>query len=516
MRVSTVGQMRELDARAVRDFGISEEVLMENAGAAAYGVLAREIEGHDGRIAVVCGTGNNGGDGLVVARRIAAGGGTPSVWVVGDPGKFTGAAERNWKICRRMEVPVHRVDTDPQALIHALRHCRGVVDGLFGTGLTRAPAGPYQEAIDAVNACGAPVLSLDIPSGVDGDTGQVSGVAVRADATITFGLPKIGDLLYPGCDLCGRLYVSNISFPLQLTGSPELRVSTNELLPLPERPPAGHKGDFGEALIVAGGAAYYGAPYLAAAAFLRAGGGYARLAAPASIVGVLASLAPEVVYHPQQETAGGTVAASNLGAILELAGSADVLVVGPGLSRDEDAAALVCRLVGATTGPMVVDGDGLTALSQDPSVPREDLVLTPHAGELSRLIGWAVERIEADRVGAVREACDRYGAVVVLKGAHSLIGSPAGEVWVNLTGNSGMATPGSGDVLAGVVAAMMGRGMPACDGARMGVLFHGVAGDIAAQSGEDGVMARDILAGVPGAIQRVRKGAVAPRIRRTE
>ena len=498
-----------MDARAMQQFALPEDLLMENAGAAVFSVVAQRVGTTGRRVVFVCGTGNNGGDGLVVARRLAAAGGLPEVWIVGDPGKYSGACARNFERCRSIELPLHRLESDPSEFLQGLRGCDGVVDALFGTGLARSVEGVHRRIIEGINACDAPVISVDIPSGVDGDTGRVHGIAVRADATVTLGLPKIGNLLYPGFDFGGRLVVSSISFPRQLCEGAELEMSVNSPIALPRREVAGHKGDFGDALFVAGAASYYGAPSLAASAFLRAGGGYARLAAPKSMIPALASMAPEVVFLPQAETAEGSISPTAEGSLLEAAAEVDALVVGPGLSRNNETAELVCRLVVGTDKPMIVDGDGLSALAAKPEAAAGRkvagrLILTPHAGELSRLIGWETARIEGDRVAASREASKRYSAAVVLKGAHSLIAVPRGRVWVNLTGNSGMATPGSGDVLAGVIAAMVGLGLSADEGARIGVLIHGLAGDIAAEKGEDGVLARDILASVPEAMRRLR------------
>jgi ADP-dependent NAD(P)H-hydrate dehydratase / NAD(P)H-hydrate epimerase len=509
MKVSSVEQMRGMDRRASEEFGIPEELLMENAGRASFEVLSREFGIAGRRYALFCGIGNNGGDGLVVARHILAASGTPRVFLIGDPGRFRGAAATNLQIIRRLPIEVIPV-ADVAALRTAVAHSDGVVDALFGTGLDREVCGPYREAIDLINGSGRPVLSLDIPSGVNGDTGEVMGAAVRADHTVTFGLPKRGNLLYPGFDLCGSLHVCSLSFPPALTEDDELGVEINGFIPLPPREPTAHKGSVGDVLIVAGAAAYYGAPYFSAMSFLKAGGGYARLAAPRSMTPFLATRGSEIVFVPQAETPEGSLSLSNLEALLALAGRADMAVVGPGLSLTGETQALVRELAAAIERPLLLDGDGITALAGQPEIIRErrgPTVLTPHPGEMARLTGRSVAEIERGRIACLEAACRDLRAWIVLKGAHSLIGTPEGHVFINLSGNAGMATAGAGDVLTGTIAAMSGLGLPIEEAVRKGVFIHGLAGDLAAaDKGADGITAQDILNYLPYAMKQDREG----------
>jgi NAD(P)H-hydrate epimerase len=509
MKVSSVSEMREMDRKAGERFGISEEILMENAGRAAFAVLSREWGVTGRRYAIFCGTGNNGGDGLVVARHILCAGGAPRVFLVGDPEKFRGAARTNWGIVGKLPVEVVPV-TDAAQLRSAVLHAHGIVDALFGTGLDRELAGTAREAVELINASGRPVLSLDIPSGVNGDTGEVLGTAVRADHTVTFGLPKRGNLLYPGCGLGGRLHVCHITFPPSLYADEAIPVETNGFIPLPARPETAHKGSVGDVLFIAGAAGYYGAPYFAAMSLLKAGGGYARLAAPRSMTPFLATRGSEIVFVPQEETPEGAMALSNREALLTLAGKVDMVVMGPGLSLAGQTQELVRELAAAIEKPLLVDGDGITALAAKPGIlraRRAPTVLTPHPGEMARLTGRQVAEIERDRIGALMEGCAALKAWIVLKGAHSLIGTPDGRAFVNLTGNPGMATAGSGDVLTGTIAAMHGLGLPPEEAARKGVFLHGLAGDLAAaDKGADGITAQDILDGLPYALKQDREG----------
>ncbi len=507
MKIATVSQMRAMDRRAIEDYGIPETLLMENAGLAAYRVLQDRFPVNGRRILILCGSGNNGGDGLVVARAILADGGKPQVVLLGDPERYRGAAAVNWKIILGLDIPVQSYSS-PEALDEDLAACQLVVDAILGTGLSKPVRGAYAEVIARVNASRRPVISLDIPSGIHGDTGQIMGTAIHADLTVTFGLPKVGNLLYPGFGNGGDLFVTRISFPPAVTRSSEPAIALNAPPPLPARDPAGHKGSFGDVLFICGAAGYFGAPFLAAMALLKSGGGYARLAAPAAIVPTIAALGPELVFLPQTETAAGSLSVKNLDRLIDAARSRDMVVIGPGLSREEETARLVRHLVETLPQPLLIDGDGLTAVSMSTgNLPRRpgETVLTPHMGEMARLTGLTVAAIQEDPIGILQNTAARLRAYVVLKGAHSLIGCPDRRVFINTTGSHAMATAGAGDVLTGVIAAMRGAGLPLDMAVCKGVALHGAAGDIAAEAkGADGVTARDILESLPEAIRRDR------------
>ncbi len=509
MKISSVKQMRAMDRQAGKKLGVSEEILMENAGQASYGVLSREWGGAGRRYVIFCGNGNNGGDGLVVARHILSGGGIPLVFLVGDPARFRGAAKTNMEIIEKLPVEVVRVK-DVAALRSMVLHSDGIVDALFGTGLDRKVSGIYQEVIELINASGRPVLSLDIPSGVNGDTGEIMGTAVRADHTVAFGLPKIGNMLYPGCGLCGRLHVCHLSFPPTLYDDDAIMVETNGFIPLPPRERTAHKGSMGDVLFIAGAAGYFGAPYFAAMSFLKAGGGYSRLAAPWSMTPFLATRGSEIVFVPQAETTEGSLSLKNKEALLALAGQVDMVVIGPGLSLADETQGLIRELAAGIEKPLLIDGDGITALAGEPQLIRNrraPTVLTPHPGELSRITGKPVSVIERKRIEILQETAADLHAFVVLKGARSLIGTPERRVFINLSGNPGMATAGAGDVLTGTIAAMSGLGLPLEEAVRKGVFIHGFSGDLAAaDKGEDGITAQDILNYLPYALKQDREG----------
>jgi hydroxyethylthiazole kinase-like uncharacterized protein yjeF len=509
MKVSGVGQMREMDRRAIENLGISEVLLMENAGAASVQVLSREFGIAGRRYVIFCGIGNNGGDGLVVARHILSEGGTPRVFLVGDPDRFRGAAKINMEIVKRLPIEVKRVK-EISEIRSSVVHSDGIVDALFGTGLDREVNGIYRDVIELINVSGKPVLALDIPSGINGETGEVMGTAVRADHTVAFGLPKIGNMLYPGCDLCGILHVCRISFPPSLCDDEAVKVEINGFIPLPPRERTAHKGSVGDVLFIAGAAGYYGAPYFSAMSFLKAGGGYARLAAPWSMTPFLATRGSEIVFVPQAETTEGSLSLKNKESLLELAGRVDMVVIGPGLSLADETQQLIRELAAGIEKPLLIDGDGITALAGNPEIVRgrrAPTVLTPHSGEMSRITGKSVSEIEKRRIPILQETTTDLRAWIVLKGARSLIGTPEGRVYINLSGNPGMATAGSGDVLTGTIAAMSGLGLPLEEAVRKGVFIHGLSGDLAAaDKGEDGITAQDILNYLPYAMKQDREG----------
>lgn len=511
MKVARVKEMQAMDRHAIENLAIPEEILMENAGQAAASVLDLEMGIPGKRYAVICGVGNNGGDGFVLARKIHSNGGLAHVFIVGDVSRIKGASRLNLNILEKLPVHITAVSSSP-AMRKGILHIDGIVDALFGTGLDREIQGLYRDVVSLINSAGKKVLSIDIPSGIHGETGKIMGVAVKADYTVTFGLPKVGNILYPGYGLCGKLYVSHISFPPALYDRADLKIQTNDTAPLPPRNAQAHKGTVGDCLFIAGASGYFGAPYFSAMSFLKAGGGYSRLAAPSSMIGFLAQMGPEIVFIPQKETASGCLSMENKDALIALSEKVDMVVIGPGLSLKRETQQLVREMVRDIRTPIVIDGDGITAISEDLDILRErnaPTVLTPHFGEMSRLTGKSVKEISEDTIHILQQTAIVLQAIIVLKGAHSLIGYPDGRIFINLSGNEGMATAGSGDVLTGTIAAMNGQGLPLEEAVRKGVFIHGLAGDLAAaDKGTDGMTAEDILENLPQAIKKDRTGNI--------
>ena len=511
MKVSTVDEMRLMDSYAIEKLGIPEEILMENAGIAAINVLKNKTGINGRKFVVLCGTGNNGGDGLVVARLILSGGGSAKVFLLGESSKYRGAAKINFAIITKLPIEVIKLENADSAK-KEMAYCDVIIDAIFGTGLDRPVAGLASDLIAVINKSKRKVLSLDIPSGVNGNTGNVMGTAVKADYTVTFGLPKIGNMLYPGYELAGELFVSHISFPPSVYEQDNLQVGTNDYIRLPARPTEAYKGSIGDVLFIAGAANYYGAPYFAAMSFLKSGGGYARLAAPRSVVPVIAKRGREIVYLPQEETSEGSISFSSKKGLLAAAAKVDIVVIGPGLSLQEETAMLVKELVREIKVPLLIDGDGLTAIADNPEIlcnRKAPTILTPHMGEMALLTGKLVAEISFNKIAILRKTAASLKATIVLKGAHSLIGMQSGKVYINLSGNAGMATAGSGDVLTGCIAAMYGMGLKPEEATRKGVFLHGYAGDLAAaKKGPDGITAKDIMECLSQALKKDREGII--------
>lgn len=519
MRAVTGVQMREIDRLAQEEAAIPGLILMENAGRAVFGQALRMLGEPEGRrVLVLCGKGNNGGDGLVAARHLCHHGAEVRVLVTASPEEIKGDAAANLAMARAEEaMPGSRLvvrflsGTDWEDLLaQELAAADLVVDALLGTGIQGGARGPVARVIEMVNRAGRPVLSVDVPSGLDADTGAVNGPCVRARVTVTLGLPKVGLLVYPGAEYAGSVVVADIGIPPGLVDrvNPRVEMLEEEQVAawLPERPAAAHKGTFGHLWVVAGSQGMVGAAKMAAMAGLRGGAGLVTLALPARQQPVAAAGLSEVMTRglPEEE---GMLSPSALDVLKEAGRGVEAWAIGPGLGRSPGVATLVRDFVRWCPAPLVIDADGLWALGSDLSLLRErehPTVLTPHPGEMARLLDSTVARVQADRVAAAREAARRSGAVVVLKGARTLVATPDDRVFINPTGNVGMATGGAGDVLTGLVGAFLAQGLPAERAACVGVFLHGLAGDLAAERrGYLSLVAGDILAFLPRAARRL-------------
>jgi NAD(P)H-hydrate epimerase len=488
---------------------------MERAGAGVVEAMERRYGSLLGlRVLVLCGTGNNGGDGFVAARWLAARGAMPVVGILGDATRIQGDALLNLARLNDIDLPARPVDSDDAlaALIAEKDGWDMALDALLGTGAHGRPEGLVAAGVQALRELderGTRVVAVDVPTGVDPDRGTIARRAVRADLTVTFGAPKRGHYLYPGRAFVGELEVVDIGLaPHAVTAaavpvSLATPVAMADLLPL--RDPRAHKTSVGRVLVTGGSPGLTGAVTLAARGALRAGAGYVRCAVPAGLADVLAVKLTEAMPLACPETVDRTLSTAALARVLELAQSADVMALGSGLSRDAESAELARRLVRDAPCPLVVDADALNALAAEPaSLGRRgvsDRVFTPHVGEMARLTGLGAEEIEADRIDVARRFAERWQAVVVLKGAPTVIASPAGPAIVNPTGNPGLATAGTGDVLTGVIAALLAQGLAPLDAAGLGVYVHGMAGDLAAaERGQLGMIAGDVAEMLPQAL----------------
>ena len=510
MKVLSAAAMQELDRRTIDEVGLPGMVLMENAGrGVAETIQSRYAALYPGPVAILCGRGNNGGDGFVIARHLHDAGWQVRVVLLAEWSAPAGDAAAMLTIYERCGGTVVAAP-EPVALEAALAGLAGsrlCVDALLGTGFARAPEGDVATAIDWLNRQAAPVVAVDLPSGVDAGSGRVPGSAVRAALTVTFAYPKIGLVSYPGAGLAGEVVTVPIGIPRQVAASaPDqcLLVDRTEARTLlPPRPDDGHKGIFGHLLVVAGSLGRSGAALMTATAGLRAGAGLVTLACPAGLQAVAASQLLEVMTAPLTEV-GGAVSLQAMAELLALSDGKQALALGPGLGTGDEPAALVRRLLKETPLPVVVDADGLTALAGHLEVLAarrgRPTVLTPHPGEMARLTGQPVASVQADRFCSARDFAVAHGVVLVLKGARTVTACPDGRVLVNASGNAGMASGGMGDVLTGLIGGLLAQGMAAGEAAALGVFLHGLAGDrLRDRYGDAGLLAGDLAGELPAA-----------------
>jgi hydroxyethylthiazole kinase-like uncharacterized protein yjeF len=504
MRILNADQMREADRRTIQDIGLASLVLMENAGrqvVAAVESLYPDLA--ERRVAIVCGKGNNGGDGFVVARTLQQRGVDVSVFVIGKVAEVKGDARVNLEILGRIGQNVVEVADETAWELHGTEITGHdlIIDAMFGTGLSAPLTGFYETVVADINEGGVPIVSIDLPSGMSADTCDLIGDAIDATVTVTLGAPKLPLVLPPAESQSGEVVIADIGIPAevfeQLEG-PHIELLTREQMrPLiPARAVDSHKGDFGHVVVVAGSVGKAGAAVLCAQGALRSGAGLVTVASPRSCQPTIAAHGVEYMTEGLDETPDGTVHFAATDAVLGI--EADVIVAGPGLGRGEGVTTFVRELLDKYDGPLVLDADALNAFADEPSllVGRDgrDLIITPHPGEMARLVGCSVEDLQADRIGIATDFAKRHKLYVVLKGYRTLVVTPAGKVFVNPTGCAGMATGGTGDVLAGMLAAWLGQLLDAEAACRLAVYLHGSAGELAdADNGEVSMTAADLV-----------------------
>ena len=544
MKVVTAEQIRELDRRAMQEFGIPGVVLMENAGHAVVEVMQREYGSLFRKTVVVaCGTGNNGGDGFVIARYLGLEGAYVWLFVIGDEARISGDAKIHYDIMKHCNCCVDEQSEDAFGLYmeQNATEIDFVVDALLGTGVKNAPREPISYAIQSINrrfdGAEYPVISVDIPSGVEADTGATPGEAVRATHTVTFAYPKQGMYLPPGSDRVGKLHIAYLGVSWDLLPQRKSQIETVEdggfgcfdgVYPLRflKRQSEANKGDFGHVAVIAGSRNMAGAPSLVAHGAQRAGAGLVTVLTADSAQPILAAKLSEQMTLPLPEV-DGAIAEAAFEKIAQFAEKATVLCVGPGMGQHPQTVALIHRIITEIKKPLVLDADGLNALAQNPDIieKREDnlrctLILTPHPGEAGRLLGTSADEVQSNRLESLRELARKYRAIVVLKGRYTLTGDASGKVYINTSGNPGMATGGSGDTLTGILGGLLSQALAPdkkSDNAKetpptfsplavtaLAVMLHGMAGDLAAeQRGQVGLIAGDIIEALPLAIRRL-------------
>jgi len=508
VKVLTAAQMREVDRRTA-ELGIPNIVLMENAGHRVVEVLEREYAPlAEQRILVICGKGNNGGDGLVVARQLHARIRPRSLDVVlaGDPKEMRGDAAENYRMLQAVGCPVSFDLTAP------MKTATIVVDALLGTGLNGPAAGRSAALICAINREFplAEVVSVDLPSGLDSDSGFLPGEAVRAHHTVTFTAPKLCQVLSPACELAGQLHVTQIGSPAELyenDASIWLSLSEPKLFSELFRPRVAdsNKGLYGHVLVIAGGRGKTGAAAMAGIAVLRAGAGLATVASAESAISAISAHAPEIMTEPLPETDDGAISVRALDHLAAIAEKKNVVALGPGMGQHPDTVEFIRRVVRDTALPTVVDADGLNALRADDLPGAGVRILTPHPGEMSRLTGITIAQIQADRIGCARSFAIAHQVYLVLKGNRTVIAAPDGRVWINPTGSPAMSTGGTGDVLTGMISGLIAQFPKQLEAALLAAVYlHGRAGELgAAQLGEKTLIATDLFEFLPEAMREV-------------
>jgi len=472
-------EAKEIDSHAIETIGMPSLVLMEKAAMTVAAVLM-ERERKDARILAVCGVGNNGGDGVAVARILHQMEYTSAITVVGQTDNMSEEMKRQLEIALNCHVPVLSAKSIKEENFDV------VVDGIFGIGLSRDVSGVYEQIIDNINDSGAKIYALDIPSGIHAGTGAVLGTAVKANVTITFGVNKIGLVLYPGCEYAGEVMVGDIGFPRESVNTVEVTAyyyEPEDLCQMPKRPARSHKGTFGKVLVVAGCDTMSGAAFFAAKAAYAMGAGLVKVVSTENNRDVLLSSLPEILFATREE-------------IQESLEWADAVVVGPGLGLSKDSEDLVRFIIENSPVPTVIDGDGIRLCRNITDTLTDNFILTPHVKEMSYLTGASISELQDDLLGSTKDAAEDWNCILIQKDARTIV-SDGKECYVNVSGNNGMATGGSGDVLAGMIGGMLGQGMDPFLAAKLAVYLHGLSGDAMAQKKSMySLMASDIITGI--------------------
>jgi NAD(P)H-hydrate epimerase len=521
MKIVSAEEMRQIDRVTSERFGVPSITLMENAGTAVADCVVEQYPSAH-RIAVICGKGNNGGDGFVAARKLRDAGREVSVLLLADPGDLRGDAAEMFKALSFSPVIVRGADDLHSAGAKAALSGEALIDAVLGSGFRPPVSGLYAAAIEAINKSSAPVVAVDIPSGADADLmGEQTGAVARADAIVTFTAPRPAHVF--GSLTPGPTVVAPIGSPAgAISSSLQLNVTTAaDIAPLlAARPAAANKGNYGHVLVIGGSLGKAGAAAMAGMSVLRMGAGLSTVATPKSVVPTVAGFHPEIMTEPLEETEAGTISlrAMEYGRMDALVEHKAVLAIGPGISRHPETAELVHTLVSRYHMPMVIDADGLNAF--EGVVEKLDgssgpVVITPHPGEMARLIGSTPAQVQRDRLNIARTFAREHQVLVVLKGHRTLIAHPDGEVWVNPTGNPGMATGGTGDILTGMVSGLIAQHpKDMLEATVAAVYLHGAAGDVAREiMGEYSLVATDLIQGLPQAIYRARRDAKCMRVK---
>jgi len=515
MELVTAAEMRALDRAAIEERKIPSLRLMEHAGKAVVHAMERQFGPMRGKsVVVVSGKGQNGGDGFVVGRLLRQRGCVVRAVLLASPSSVKGDAAatlRKYKQAGGRVSEIANTASVSSVLEPFLRESDIVVDAIFGTGLNSPVQGLAASAISAMNASQRRIVAIDLPSGLEADTGQILGTAVQASLTVTLARPKRGLYLGAGPNVAGQIRVGDIGIPEDLIARAKIPLQLLDTAMirgyLPTGPRTAHKGSFGHAGIIAGSPGKTGAAAMAALGALRAGVGLVTVAVPRSVNDVVEAKLLEAMTLPTAETASGTFSKQARDLLLSFAAERTAVAIGPGIGREPETSGLVQDLLAEIKQPIVLDADGINALAGQHQILRRvhaPLILTPHPGEMARLLGVTTHDVQNDRLGIAGRVARELNVYVVLKGAGTVIAGPDGAIAINPTGNPGMATGGTGDVLTGMIVGLLAQRVSAWQAACAGVYLHGLAGDLAAaQRTEMGMIASDLIDAVPDAIRQV-------------
>lgn len=514
MYLVTASEMQKMDRQTIESFGIPGRILMENAGLGATRFFLKQFKNASNeKIGIAAGRGNNGGDGFVIARYLAQKGMRVTVYLLSERQKVKGDAADNLNLLFPLKIPVVEIPDQKSFSSHktAMRHEAIWIDAILGTGLKSDVKGFFKKVIDFINASNKPVFAVDIPSGLNSDTGQPCGTCIRADATTTFAFAKTGHFLLPGADYTGKLKIVDIGIPPHIADN----VRPLQYLLTPDsirsvfqpRPLDTHKGHTGHLLVIAGSPGKTGAAAMTATSAMRSGAGLVTLGVPASLNPVLEVQVTEAMTEPLPEIRNGILGKASFYKIMDLLSDKKCLALGPGLGTAAETKMLVHRLIKESTKPIVIDADGLNSLVGCIEILKNldtPIVLTPHPGEMARLMGTNAADVQKDRIHCARDFSKQYNAHVVLKGARTVIAHPDGRVFINPTGNPGMASGGMGDVLTGVIAGFVTQGHSPELAAHAGVYLHGATADALAKNrGPFGYLATDVMNSLPEMIKKL-------------
>jgi len=512
MKVALNDEMKKIDKAAIEKYGIPGVILMERAGMSVFNEIIKEFD-LSSKLTIVCGRGNNGGDGFVIARYLYDRGYKVKVFILGEKEGIKGDALINYNIIRNLGLDIKEIiyDNDIISLKENIINYPIVVDALFGTGLNKDVAGIPEKVINIINKYSKYTISVDIPSGIGGNDGKVHKVAVKANKTIAFGLPKCGNLIYPGADYNGELLIADIGIPKEIIKNAKLNHNLIDLElikdNLPSRRKDTHKGSYGKANVVAGSLGMTGAAILTCKSALRTGLGLIKLYIGESLNCIVKSGVPEAITVPLQEMRKGVIGINHIERIIDDTKEANVFTIGPGCGNTAELSEIIKRVLNDVEIPMVIDADGLNVLAQNTewlNEKRSQIVITPHLGEMERLTGISIDYIKNNLIEVAKDFSQEWQVIVVLKCARTIVASPKGEIFININGNPGMATAGSGDVLTGILTSLIAQGLEPLKAAITAVYIHGLTGDKAAsEKGEYGLLAGDLVEYLPYTIKEI-------------